>query len=364
MFGTVFEAVQTVLKPFNPLPVPICPVMPNISDIENVRNEISSYNLDTEEAIEAFRLTYLSRKGIITELLAGIGKAEPQDRARLGKELNALKQLAKTRFDEAKTTLSAGKSADITATDDPTLPPPPFPTGSTHPLSQTLEEIKNIFYRLGFTIADGPELEDDFHNFTALNFPPEHPARDMQDTFFIRKDEEDPSRDLVLRTHTSPVQIRLMKEQKPPVRAIMPGRVYRNESITAKSYCLFHQVEGLYVDKNVSLADLKHTLITFAGHLFGKNLKYRIRPSFFPFTEPSLEMDIWWETGNRPGQWMEILGAGMVHPNVLKAVDIDPEIWTGFAFGMGVERITMSRYEIDDIRLLYDNDVRFLNQFP
>ncbi len=352
------------LEPFFPLHVPIFPVMPNISDIEKVKSDISTANLDTDEAVETFRLAYLSRKGIITELLAGIGKAAPEDRALLGKELNALKQLAKSRFDEASSKLAAGKTGDITATDDPTLPPAPIGAGSTHPLSQTLEEVKNIFYRLGFTIADGPELEDDFHNFTALNFPPEHPARDMQDTFFIRKDEQDSARDLVLRTHTSPVQIRLMKEQKPPLRAIMPGRVYRNESITAKSYCLFHQVEGLYVDKNVSLADLKHTLITFAGHLFGKDLKYRIRPSFFPFTEPSLEMDIWWETRNRPGQWMEILGAGMVHPNVLKAVDIDPEIWTGFAFGMGVERITMSRYEIDDIRLLYDNDVRFLDQFP
>ncbi len=338
--------------------------MADIRNIYKVKEEISSHPMDSNESIESFRLTYLSRKGIITELLAGIGKAPPEERARLGKEFNELKKLAKARYEEAKSAISSEKASRVTATDDPTLPPPPLPTGSSHPLSQTLEEIKNIFYRLGFTIADGPELEDDFHNFTALNFPPEHPARDMQDTFFIRKDELDPSLDLVLRTHTSPVQIRLMKEQKPPVRAIMPGRVYRNESITAKSYCLFHQVEGLYVDTNVSLADLKHTLITFAGHLFGKDLKYRIRPSFFPFTEPSLEMDIWWETNNRPGQWMEILGAGMVHPNVLKAVDVDPETWTGFAFGMGVERITMSRYEIDDIRLLYDNDIRFLHQFP
>ena len=338
--------------------------MPSNTDIEKIRKDLEDARLDSEEALEAFRLKYLSRKGIITDLLAGIGKAAPEDRARLGKELNALKQKAKSRFEEAKSALASDTSRTLTASDVPSLPPLPLPVGSEHPLSQTMNEIKSIFYRLGFTIADGPELEDDFHNFTALNFPPEHPARDMQDTFFIRKDEQDPGRDLVLRTHTSPVQIRLMKEQAPPVRAIMPGRVYRNESITAKSYCLFHQVEGLYVDKNVSLADLKHTLITFASHLFGKQLKYRIRPSFFPFTEPSLEMDIWWETDNRPGQWMEILGAGMVHPNVLKAVDVDPEKWTGFAFGMGVERITMSRYEIDDIRLLYDNDLRFLEQFP
>lgn len=338
--------------------------MINKHTIESIKKDISSFSLDSSESIESFRLTYLSRKGIITEMLAGIGKAAPEDRAMLGKELNELKKLASSRYDEAKETLSSDHQTQTRATDDPSLPPLPLPTGSSHPLSQTLDEIKSIFYRLGFTIADGPELEDDFHNFTALNFPPEHPARDMQDTFFVRKEDHDPSRNLVLRTHTSPVQIRLMKEKKPPLRAIMPGRVYRNESITAKSYCLFHQVEGLYVDKNVSLADLKHTLITFAGHLFGKDLKYRIRPSFFPFTEPSLEMDIWWETEKKPGQWMEILGAGMVHPNVLKAVDIDPEVWTGFAFGMGVERITMSRYEIDDIRLMYDNDLRFLTQFP
>ncbi len=338
--------------------------MPTPSEINALKKEISSFDLDSHDALESFRLKYLSRKGQITELLAGIGQAAPEDRARLGKELNELKNLAKSRYEEAKADLAGEKASQVTATDDPTLPAPVTPVGSLHPLSQTHEEIKNIFYRLGFTIADGPELEDDFHNFTALNFPPEHPARDMQDTFFIRKDEENPDHDLVLRTHTSPVQIRLMKNGEPPFRAIMPGRVYRNESITAKSYCLFHQVEGLYVDKNVSLADLKNTLITFASLLFGQNLKYRIRPSFFPFTEPSLEMDIWWETENRPGQWMEILGAGMVHPNVLKAVDIDPETYTGFAFGMGVERITMSRYEIDDIRLLYDNDLRFLNQFP
>lgn len=338
--------------------------MSSFPDIDSIKKEIASFTLDSEEQIESFRLKFLSRKGVITGMLAKIGKAAPEDRAKLGKQLNDLKKLAVSRFEEAQANLSSSTTSQLSATDDPTLPPVPVAAGSTHPLSQTLDEIKSIFYRLGFTIADGPELEDDFHNFSALNFPPEHPARDMQDTFFIRKNEERPEEDLVLRTHTSPVQIRLMKEHKPPVRAIMPGRVYRNESITAKSYCLFHQVEGLYVDKGVSMADLNHTLITFSNLLFGKNMKYRIRPSFFPFTEPSLEMDIWWQTENRSGQWMEILGAGMVHPNVLKAVEIDPEIWTGFAFGMGVERITMSRYEIDDIRLLYDNDLRFLNQFP
>lgn len=336
----------------------------NSSDTSTLRSEIEAAPLTSAEQLEAFRLQYLSRKGVITGLLAGIGKAAPVDRARLGQELNALKKLASDRFEQARESLQQSGKTHVSATDDPTLPPVPPMVGATHPLTQTLDEIKGIFYRLGFSIADGPELEDDFHNFTALNFPPEHPARDMQDTFFVRKNPQNSGEDLVLRTHTSPVQIRLMKKQPPPLRAIMPGRVYRNESITAKSYCLFHQVEGLYVDRQVSLADLRYTLITFVTLLFGKNMKYRIRPSFFPFTEPSLEMDIWWETGSRPGQWMEILGAGMVHPNVLRAVDIDPETYTGYAFGMGVERITMSRYEIDDIRLLYDNDLRFLQQFP
>lgn len=338
--------------------------MPSTTEIDHLFNEIESIPLDSSDSLESFRLKYLSRKGIITRLLSQIGKAAPEERALLGKKLNQLKKKALSRYDEAKNNITSDTASRLSATDDPSLPAPPLPTGSLHPLSQILTEIKSIFYRLGFTVADGPELEDDFHNFTALNFPPEHPARDMQDTFFIRKNEDNPKNDLVLRTHTSPVQIRLMKEKKPPVRAIMPGRVYRNESITAKSYCLFHQVEGLYVDKKVSMADLKQTLIIFCEHLFGKNMKYRIRPSFFPFTEPSLEMDIWWQTKQKPGQWMEILGAGMVHPNVLKAVDIDPEVWSGYAFGMGVERITMSRYEIDDIRLLYDNDLRFLKQFP
>jgi phenylalanyl-tRNA synthetase alpha chain len=226
-----------------------------------------------------------------------------------------------------------------------------------------LDEIKKIFFRLGFTVSDGPELEDDFHNFTALNFPPEHPARDEQDTFFVKKSEEKDELDLVLRTHTSPVQIRQMLKQEPPIRSIMPGRVYRNEAVTYKSYFLFHQVEGLYIDKGVSMAELKETLITFAKMMYGSSVKYRMRPSFFPFTEPSLEMDIWWEQAKGGGRWLEILGAGMVDPNVLKSVDLDPEIYSGFAFGMGIERSAMLHYGIDDIRLFYDNDLRFLSQF-
>lgn len=330
--------------------------------IEDLKNEIEAVSITSAEELEAFRLAYLSRKGRVTKLLGEIGSVPPEERRSFGQRVNALKKLASEKFEAAKEEFSSGAGADRKATDDISLPPLPLPLGLEHPLSQIQERIKQVFFRLGFSVAEGPELEDDFHNFTALNFPPEHPARDMQDTFFIRKTEDDDEDDLVLRTHTSPVQIRLMQQQKPPVRAIMPGRVYRNESITAKSYCLFHQVEGLYVDKNVSLAELKETLIMFAEMVYGQGVKYRIRPSFFPFTEPSLEMDVWWGD-EKNGKWLEILGAGMVHPNVLRAVDIDPEEYSGFAFGMGVERIAMLFYGIDDIRLLYDNDLRFLRQF-
>jgi phenylalanyl-tRNA synthetase alpha chain len=330
--------------------------------IEDLKNEIEAASISSAEELEAFRLAYISRKGQVTKLLGQIGSVPPEERRSFGQQVNALKKLAQEKYEAAKEGLSSGAGADRKATDDITLPPLPLAPGVEHPLSQIQERIKQVFFRLGFSVAEGPELEDDFHNFTALNFPPEHPARDMQDTFFIRKTEDDDEDDLVLRTHTSPVQIRLMQHQQPPVRAIMPGRVYRNESITAKSYCLFHQVEGLYVDKNVSLAELKETLIMFAEMVYGQGVKYRIRPSFFPFTEPSLEMDVWWGD-EKDGKWLEILGAGMVHPNVLRAVDIDPEEYSGFAFGMGVERIAMLFYGIDDIRLLYDNDARFLQQF-
>ncbi len=327
-----------------------------------VKEDVLNFTIENAEQLEAFRLRFLSRKGEVPALFGLMGKIPADQRKAYGQQVNEVKNLAQDKFDSKKAELETDSTASASARDDISLPPAPFNTGRLHPLSQSLERIQEVFLRLGFTVAEGPELEDDFHNFTALNFPPEHPARDMQDTFYIRKDDEDASRDLLLRTHTSPVQIRLMKNGKPPFRAIMPGRVYRNESITAKSYCLFHQVEGLYVNKGVTFAELKETLIMFAELVFGKDVKYQIRPSFFPFTEPSLEMDIWWGD-EKTGKWLEIMGAGMVHPNVLKAVDIDPEVYTGFAFGMGVERITMLRYGIDDIRLLYDNDMRFLSQF-
>jgi phenylalanyl-tRNA synthetase alpha chain len=228
--------------------------------------------------------------------------------------------------------------------------------GSLHILTQTLYEIKEIFKSLGFSVYVGPELESDHNNFEMLNFPPDHPARDMQDTFFVNDN-------FLLRTHTSPVQVRLMENSKPPLRAIMPGKVFRNEAISAKSYCLFHQVEGLYVDTDVTFAELKGTLIAFAKQYFGEDVKYRFRPSFFPFTEPSAEVDIWWEPKGKEGRWMEILGCGMVDPNVLENVGIDSEVYTGYAFGMGVERIAMRKYGIDDIRVFFDNDKRFLTQF-
>ncbi|AXJ01014.1 phenylalanyl-tRNA synthetase, alpha subunit [Cyclonatronum proteinivorum] len=329
---------------------------------DKLKKEIESARISTREELEHFRLTYLSKKGHVSALLSKIGSVAAEERKIFGQKVNAVKQLAHTKLKEAEQRLHSTKKSTAKATDDITLPASPLPLGVAHPLSQTLRQIKDVFYRLGFSIADGPEVEDDFHNFTALNFPPEHPARDMQDTFFIRKTEDADTDDLVLRTHTSPVQIRLMKNGTPPFRSIMPGRVYRNESITAKSYCLFHQVEGLYVDKKVSLAELKDTLIMFVEMIYGEDVRYRIRPSFFPFTEPSLEMDIWWGDESS-GKWLEILGAGMVHPNVLQAVGIDSEEYSGFAFGMGVERIAMLKYGIDDIRLLYDNDLRFLQQF-
>ncbi|MEO1022553.1 MAG: phenylalanine--tRNA ligase subunit alpha [Bacteroidota bacterium] len=333
-----------------------------LNDIEELLAQIDAYSISTPEELEEFRLTYLSRKGVVQSLFGKMGSVAKEERAAVGKAMNQVKQRAQSKFEEAKQALESNVHTTRSAVDDLTLPAPAKPLGSLHPLTQTLEEMKSIFYRLGFTIADGPEVEDDFHNFTALNFPPNHPARDEQDTFFIRKSDDPDIDDLVLRTHTSPVQIRLMENQKPPIRSIMPGRVYRNEAVSPKSYFLFHQVEALYIDKNVSVADLKETLITFVKLMYGSDVVYRLRPGFFPFTEPSLEMDIWWEV-NGKGKWLEILGSGMVDPNVLTFAGVDPTEYTGFAWGMGVERIAILKYGIDDIRTFYENDVRFLEQF-
>lgn len=333
-----------------------------LNDIKALKEEIANVNIASEEDLEAFRLEYLSRNGKVPAMFSRMREVPNEDKAKVGKAMNAVKDLARQTLEENKKRLERTEETTFNAKDDLSLPAPPYDAGSYHPLTQTLEEMKEIFYRLGFSIADGPEVEDDFHNFTALNFPPNHPARDEQDTFFIQKNDDPAIDDLVLRTHTSPVQIRLMQEKKPPIRTIMPGRVYRNEAVSPKSYFLFHQVEALYIDTDVSVAELKETLISFAQLMFGSDVKYRLRPGFFPFTEPSLEMDIWWEA-NGSGRWLEILGSGMVDPNVLRAVDIDPEEYTGFAWGMGVERIALLRHQIDDIRIFYDNDIRFLEQF-
>ncbi len=333
-----------------------------IDQIKDLTNSIESFSISNNEELEAFRLEFLSRNGKVQSMFKNLGSVPKEERGAVGKLMNEAKQLAQSKFDSSKTELESGATTQKSALDDITLTAPEPIIGSLHPLTQTLDEMKNIFYRLGFTIADGPEVEDDFHNFTALNFPPNHPARDEQDTFFVRKSDDPNMMDLVLRTHTSPVQIRLMENTKPPIRSIMPGRVYRNEAVSPKSYFLFHQVEALYVDENVSVADLKETLITFVKLMYGSDVKYRLRPGFFPFTEPSLEMDIWWGS-EKDGKWLEILGSGMVDPNVFIASGVDPEKYTGFAWGMGVERICILKYGIDDIRTFYENDIRFLEQF-
>lgn len=335
-----------------------------LDHITRLKSEISALKVDTAEAVEAFRLTYLSRKGIIPQLFDSMRNLSPDQKKEVGKPLNELKQLAESLWKEwSDRTVNMGARQEVDI--DLTLPPVPDTVGSLHPLNLTRYRIIEIFERLGFNVADGPEIEDDYHNFTALNFPENHPAREMQDTFFITKNP-----DVLLRTHTSNVQIRLMEKQKPPIRAIMPGRVYRNEAISARAHCFFHQVEGLYVDKNVSFADLKQTLYHFAKEMFGPETKIRLRPSFFPFTEPSAEIDISCLICHGKGcnickqsGWVEIAGSGMVHPNVLRNSKVDPDEFTGFAFGMGIERVTMLRYGIDDLRLFSENDVRFLRQF-
>ncbi len=340
--------------------------LPLHDEIELIRQEIDGAELSDADAVERFRIAFLGRKsGRLTALFARIGEVEPQDRRETGQRLNALKQAAEARIDEAQQHL-AQDGSDVTLDIDVTLPgrvPPPMEAGSLHPLTQTLREIERIFGAFGFSVAEGPEIETDWHNFTALNFPPDHPARDMQDTLFVEPPPPD-GRGIVMRTHTSPVQIRVMDGRQPPFRVIAPGRVYRNEAISYKSFCLFHQVEGFYIDEGVTFADLKELLNVFARTLFGDDVTTRFRPSFFPFTEPSAEMDVWWEDENLDGgRWMEILGCGMVDPAVLENCGIDSEAFTGYAFGMGVERMAQIKFGVSDIRLYYENDVRFLRQF-
>ena len=320
--------------------------------IESVKNdfltEFASINDSTGS--ELIRQKFLGRNGLVTNLFKELGQASSDDRPVFGKLLNQLKNELSEKLNSIQ---AEDKTDDDNDLVDIALPGKLYASGSTHILEQTFNDIKKIFSDIGFSISYGPEIDDEYHNFTALNVPEHHPARDMQDTFFVDKD-------IVLRTHTSNVQIHLMEEKDPPLRFIVPGRVYRNESISYKSYCLFHQVEGLFVDKNVSFAQLKGCLEYFVKKMFGSDRKMRWRPSYFPFTEPSAEVDIWDEQRN---QWMEILGCGMVDPEVFNSVNYDPKIWRGYAFGMGVERIAMLKYGIEDIRLFYGGDVRFLRQF-
>jgi phenylalanyl-tRNA synthetase alpha chain len=326
----------------------------NISQIKTDFNNDLSMVSDSE-ALEIVRVKFFSRNGLFAKLFDEF-KALPKDeKPKFGKVLNIEKQSAQTQFEEVKKRIDSS-SSDRKEYIDLSLPGRDRETGTLHILTQTLNEIKSIFKGLGFSVHTGPEIESDENNFEMLNFPADHPARDMQDTYFINES-------FLLRTHTSPVQVRLMKNTKPPYRAIMPGRVYRNEAISAKSYCLFHQVEGLVIDTDVTFAELKGTLVYFAKQLFGEDVKYRFRSSFFPFTEPSAEVDIWWQPKGKEGKWLEILGCGMVDPNVLDNLNIDSEKYIGYAFGMGIERMAMLKYGIDDIRLFFDNDNRFLNQF-
>lgn len=318
--------------------------------------------IDNLKDLEEFRIKYFSRNGLVASLFNDLKDVPNEQKPALGKTLNLLRNKLQGEFDSIKSKLESQGSSEA-AGEDISLPGNPRQVGSRHILTQTLDEIKSIFKGMGFSVSEGPELESDYYNFGALNFAPDHPARDMQDTFFVNDD-------FLLRTHTSPVQIRLMESQKPPVRAIMPGRVYRNEAVSARSYCMFHQVEGLYVDTDVTFAELKGTLVSFAKQFYGDDLKYRFRASYFPFTEPSAEMDITCYLCHGKGckvckhtGWLEILGCGMVDPNVFKNVGYDPEKYTGYAFGMGIERTAMLKYGIEDIRVFFENDFRFLKQF-
>lgn len=338
-----------------------------IQEVENLRetalNELSQLN--DKQALENFRIKYLSRRGVISQLFEKMKDVPKEEKPTVGKALNELRGEIETFFENKLKQIELQEKETLEQV-DLTIPGRKRYVGRKHPLTQTLDEIKRIFFNLGFGISNGPEIEDDYHNFEALNFPPDHPARDMQDTFFVQSKRGK----YLLRTHTSPVQIRLMENNKPPIRVIIPGRVYRNEAISARSYCLFHQVEGLYVDKNVSFAELKGTIGFFAREFFGTAVKLRFRPSFFPFTEPSAEVDISCFICGGKGckvckysGWLEILGCGMVDPNLYKYVGYDEREVNGYAFGMGIERITLLRYGIDDIRLFFENDIRFLNQF-
>lgn len=335
-----------------------------LEQIEHYKKEIAEMITNGNESLEAYRIKFLGTKGIVKNLMGEMKNVAVEKKKEFGQILNEFKQFAEAKYETWKEQLGNGTTADGPAIDT-SLPGDVLPLGSRHPISLMKNEIISIYQRLGFSVAEGPEIEDDFHNFTALNLPEHHPARDMQDTFYIHQNP-----DWLLRTHTSNIQIREMEKGQLPLRIICPGRVYRNETVSARSHCFFHQVEGLYIDENVSFADLKQTLYYFVQEMYGKNVKVRFRPSYFPFTEPSAEMDISCQICGGSGcsickhtGWLEILGCGMVHPNVLSNCGIDPNKYTGFAFGMGIERPALLKYGITDIRLFSENDVRFLRQF-
>lgn len=333
-----------------------------IDKIESILAKVTNFKAVNADELEQFRVGMLGKKGEITELLNELRTIPVEEKRIAGQKINVLKQTAQDKIAEFKEIIELNsfnqkEQLDTTRTGEP------FTLGARHPLSLVRKEIFDVFKKIGFVVADGPEIEDDWHNFTALNFPPEHPARDMQDTFFITKD-------MALRTHTSSIQIRVMETQKPPIRILAPGRVFRNEAISARAHCIFHQVEGLYVDKDVSFADLKQTLLYFARELFGEKAEIRLRPSYFPFTEPSAEVDVSCQLCSGKGcnvckhtGFLEIMGCGMVDPNVLENCGIDSKIYSGFAFGMGIERITMLKYGVNDLRHFFENDLRFLKQF-
>lgn len=341
-----------------------------LQKITDLLHEVTEISVKNPEELESFRLKFLSKKGLISVLFENFRNVAPQEKKEIGQKLNQLKQAASEKYESLKSGISTSEESSLA--EDLTRPSYPLSPGSRHPISIVRNEIISIFGRLGFTVSEGPEIENDDHVFTKLNFAPEHPARDMQDTFYISRISEEDSNpgDILLRTHTSSVQVRVMQGQKPPIRTISPGRVFRNEAISARAHCIFHQVEGLYIDENVSFADLRQTLLFFAREMFGQNTEIRLRPSYFPFTEPSAEMDVRCKICGGKGcnvckhtGWLEILGCGMVHPNVLEACNIDSRKYTGFAFGMGIERQAMLKYEINDLRLYFENDIRFLDQF-
>ena len=342
------------------------PLMQEVFDKANsILEEIKQAQPANAEALEQFRIQYLGSKNVLKDLFGAMAQLPPERKKEYGQLMNTLKTEAELKYEALKQNLEGDTKKQSAAAVDVTAPAYTFKAGTRHPISIIRNKMIEIFNRIGFTVAEGPEIEDDWHNFTALNTPEDHPARDMQDTFFL-----DNSMQHMLRSQTSTVQIRVMEQQKPPIRIICPGRVYRNETISARAHCTFHQVEGLYIDKDVSFADLKQTMLFFAQEMFGKDVQVRFRPSFFPFTEPSAEMDISCFVCNQKGcpvckhsGWVEIGGCGMVDPAVLENCKIDPEAYTGYAFGMGIERITMLKYRINDLRLFFENDVRFLKQF-